>query len=51
MDDEVKCWICGSTLVAKESVTVNSEVKIFITCDSCFTDLIVIGKGSSMQIG
>jgi hypothetical protein len=45
MDEEVSCWLCGSDLVAKEVVTVNNEVKIFITCDSCFTDLIVIDKG------
>lgn len=43
MEEEVKCWLCGSNLVAKEVVTVNNETKVFITCDSCFTDLIVIG--------
>jgi ribosomal protein S27E len=45
-DEEVRCWVCGSELVAKEVVTVNREVKIFITCDSCFNDLIVIDKSS-----
>ena len=44
MDDDVRCWLCGNTLVAKEVVTVNKEVKVIITCDSCFTDLIVIDK-------
>ncbi len=44
MEDELRCWICGSNLVAKEVVTVNKEVKVFITCDSCFADLIVIDK-------
>jgi hypothetical protein len=45
MDKDLKCWFCGSSLVAKEVVTLNREVKVFITCDSCFTDLIVIDKG------
>jgi hypothetical protein len=42
MDDEVCCWICGSKLVAKEVVTIEGKAKTFITCDSCYTDLIVI---------
>ena len=45
MDEEVRCWLCGSTLVVKEVVTVNNEAKIFIACDSCFTERSGIDKG------
>jgi len=44
LEDELRCWVCGSSLVVKEVVTVNREVKIVISCDSCFADLIVIDK-------
>jgi|GEM_PF-2881974 len=45
IEEDFCCWKCGSRAVIKKVVSLDERgVIIAITCENCFTDLIVIDK-------
>lgn len=45
IEEDFRCWKCGSKAVIKKVVSIDEHgVIIAITCEGCFTDLIVIER-------
>jgi len=45
LEEDFRCWKCGSKAVIKKAVSLDERgIIIAITCENCFTDLIVIDK-------